>query len=108
VSKLVIISSDCSFFYKEYNFFCGSVASVFTTISFHWSDRHGTGLQVDFFRILPNYCKSILKMFLESSVADPDPHIFWPPGSGSVSISQKGTDPDPAPNLDPSIIQQNY
>jgi hypothetical protein len=42
-------------FYKEYNFFCGSVASVFPTISFHWSDRHGTGLQVDFFRILPYY-----------------------------------------------------
>ncbi len=34
------------------------------------------------------------------SVADPDPYVFMPPGSGSVS---QMTDPDP----DPSIIKPN-
>jgi hypothetical protein len=34
-----------------------------------------------------------------SSVADPDPYSFGPPGSGSVSA-------DPAPDRDPSIIKQ--
>jgi hypothetical protein len=39
-----------------------------------------------------------------TSVADPDPHVFGPPGSGSGSTRQR-MDPDPAP--DPSIIMQN-
>jgi hypothetical protein len=39
------------------------------------------------------------------SVADPDPHVFGPPGSGSGSISQRyGSGPDP--DLDPSITKQ--
>jgi hypothetical protein len=35
----------------------------------------------------------------QSSVADPDPHVFRPPGSG------RGM--DPAPDPDPSIIMRN-
>ncbi len=31
------------------------------------------------------------------SVGDPDPDVFGPPGSGS--ISQRGMDPDPDPSL---------
>jgi hypothetical protein len=40
------------------------------------------------------------------SVADPDPpdpHVFGPPGSGSIS---RGMDRDPAPDLNPSITKQ--
>jgi hypothetical protein len=39
--------------------------------------------------------------------ADPNPHVFGPPGSGSGSVSQR-SDPDPAldPDSDPSIIKQ--
>ncbi len=36
------------------------------------------------------------------SVADPDPHVFGPPGSGSIIV--RGMDPDPTP--DPSITKQ--
>jgi hypothetical protein len=38
-----------------------------------------------------------------TSVADPDPYVFGPPGSGSVS-TERGNDPDLDP--DPSIINQ--
>jgi hypothetical protein len=48
-----------------------------------------------------------------TSVADPDPRVFGPPGSGSTSQrygSGSGVDPDPDPALDPdpdpSIIMQ--
>jgi hypothetical protein len=36
---------------------------------------------------------------LNGSVGDPDPHVFGPPGSGSIV---RGTDPDPVP--DPSLF----
>ncbi len=45
--------------------------------------------------------------YIDSSVADPDPRVFGPPGSGSGSISRgMGPDPAPDPGLDPSIIKQ--
>jgi hypothetical protein len=96
-------------FYQEYNFFSGSVA-LFSQ-RFLFIGLTVTGQVCKW--ISSAFCPTTVKafnIFSEISVADPDPHIFWPPGSGSVSvsISQKGTDPDPAPNLDPSIIQQNY
>jgi hypothetical protein len=37
------------------------------------------------------------------SAADPDPYVFGPPGSGSIS-ARYGSGPDPAPDL--SIIMQ--
>ena len=43
------------------------------------------------------YGPSPLGMFpiLSTSVADPDPHVFEPPGSGSIS-QRYGPDPDPS------------
>ncbi len=44
-----------------------------------------------------------------TSVADPDPpdpHVFWPPGSGSGSTCHRGMDPDPSPY--PSMIMQKW
>ncbi len=38
-----------------------------------------------------------------ASVADPDPYVFWPPGSWSIN-QRYGMDPGP----DPCIIKQNY
>ena len=47
---------------------------------------------------------------LVSSVADPDPHVFGPPESGSGYTIVRGTNPDPDPALnpdpDPFIIMQ--
>ncbi len=47
-----------------------------------------------------------IKTPLKISIADPDqsdPYVFGPPGSGSISQSLRGMDPDP----NPSIIKQN-
>ncbi len=46
-----------------------------------------------------------------SSVANPDPnldpdlHVFGPPGADPDPLI-RGVDPDPAPDLDPSITKQ--
>jgi hypothetical protein len=38
-------------------------------------------------------------IILLSSVADPDPHVFGPPGSGSISQRHGSADPDPPQNV---------
>jgi hypothetical protein len=43
---------------------------------------------------------------LKSSVVDPDPHVFRPTGSGSISQTVRGTDMNTDSDLDPSIINQ--
>jgi hypothetical protein len=49
-----------------------------------------------------SFCLPPLEGELLTSVADPDPHIFGSPGSGSPDPLVRGMDPDP----DPSIIKQ--
>jgi hypothetical protein len=48
--------------------------------------------------------KHLKNSYILASVADPDPHVFGPPVSGSGSISQRYPEQDPDP--DPSIIKQ--
>ncbi len=40
---------------------------------------------------------------INTSLADPDPYVLGPPGSG---LLVRGTDPDPSTGPDPSIIKQ--
>ncbi len=45
--------------------------------------------------------------FIESNgVADSDPHVFGPPGSGSVTVRGMDLNPDAAPDPDPCITKQ--
>jgi hypothetical protein len=48
---------------------------------------------------LPN----IRLFIININIADPDPHFFGPPGSGSISQRGTGMDPDSDPDSDPSM-----
>jgi hypothetical protein len=58
--------------------------------------------------MLPNHIMTLAIPFTIEGVTNPDPDAdpygFGPPRSGSGSLSQRGTDPNP----DPSIIKQKW
>jgi hypothetical protein len=61
---------------------------------------------------MANYCRAGIKSLRgtgikPTSVSDPDPYVFGPPGSGSGSLIRgMDLDPDTAPDPDPSIAKQ--
>jgi hypothetical protein len=56
-----------------------------------------------FRRVLTQACGSSSFADPDPNLDPPDPHVFGPPGSGSIS---QGMDLAPDPDLDPSITKQ--